>query len=95
MYKGYSESLEESYISRCVLAMNLYVETHNKNMESMIINGRCSPLSRKFKADRFKSMTNQEWLESYEGVIRWNKINMVVKRIGDDIGTKGMVSQAH
>jgi hypothetical protein len=87
------ENLSESYLDRCISATNLYAETYNENMASEIANGICLPLGREFKQDRFRSMTGHEWQEEYEGVIRWDKINLVERIIGHD--TKRVVSQAN
>jgi hypothetical protein len=73
--------LSEDYEDRCVSATNLYVESYNKNMASEIAQGVCLPLDKSFKQDRFKSMTGKQWLDKYDGMIRWDQINMIAKRI--------------
>jgi hypothetical protein len=77
--------LSEDYTERCVSAANLYVESYNKNMKNEILQGICLPLDKAFKQDRFKSMTGQEWVDEYDGMIRWDQINMIAKRI-EEIG---------
>lgn len=77
------ENLNESYFDRCVSATNLYVEAYNKNMQSEIANGVCLPLDKEFKRDRFRSMTGQEWLESYDNVVRLDKIEHVERTLSN------------
>lgn len=87
------ERIEHNYLERCISATNFYVETYNKNMQREIANGVCLPLGKGFKEDRFKSMTGQIWLESYEGVIRRSQVEIISKVLGEYY--EGMVSQAN
>ena len=62
--------LLETYLDRCVSACNLYVDTFNENMKDLIDQKIAEPLDESFKADRFKSMTGENWQEGYNGYKR-------------------------
>ena len=64
------ENLSETYLDRCVSACNIYVDTFNTNMASLIQQGVIQPLDNSIKVDRFKSMTGKQWDSRYEGYRR-------------------------
>lgn len=85
------EKPEDDYLDRCISATNLYVETFNKNMSDLILKGEVLPLDKEYKKRSFRSMTGQDWLDEYDGIIRWDQINKVSRTIDRGFGNESRV----